>query len=57
MRVGDSRDRGSIVFVGVLFSFDVIKYNKVQALVYLKPLRIKEIHRGLGSISSSHKPT
>lgn len=46
MRVGDSRDRGSIVFVGVLFSFDAIKYNKVQDLVYLKPLRIKEAHRG-----------
>lgn len=57
MCVGDGRDRGSLLFVCVLVCFYAIIHSKVQDLICVKPLGIEEIQKGLGTISSSHKPT
>lgn len=37
--------------------FYAIIFNKEQDLDYVKPLGIEEIQKGLGTISSSRKPT
>lgn len=53
MYVGDGRDRGSHFSVCVLVCFYAAMYSKVQDVVRVKLLGIKELQMGLGTISSS----